>query len=175
MNSQQIAAFFDRCPAGVPYANTQAAPAVAWLITEHNPVRFVAVAGTARKTTVSRMVAGILHKAGFVCGCYTVGDAPLKERIQLSGKPVQVPVLAKPTAALEQLPAVPPRTVAELAASCGCFAACGCDFARHSARRQENFAAKNRRTHCVRRSMPVELLELPISCQPAAWQSPQRS
>jgi len=24
---------------------------------------------------------------------------------------------------------VPPRTVAELAASCGCFAACGCDFA----------------------------------------------
>ncbi|MBQ7859736.1 MAG: folylpolyglutamate synthase [Faecalibacterium sp.] len=129
MNSQQIAAFFSSCPAGGAYGNAQAAPAFGAVNMAQSTVQFVGVTGHAGKTTVCGMVTGILQQAGFTCGCYTVGAAPLKERIRVDGKPVQVAVLSKPAAALQKLPAPPPCTVAELAAACACFSAAGCQFA----------------------------------------------
>ena len=129
MNLTQIHEYFSACPAGVPYGHAEAQPAFALVGSETSPVQFIGVAGTAGKTAVTQMVAGILREAGFSCGAYTAGTLPLQQRITLNGKPVTAPGLSAAVTKLKKLETQPARTVAELAAACYCFAKAGCTFA----------------------------------------------
>ena len=129
MNLTQVNEYFLSCPAGVPYGRTEARPAFAAAKTEASEIRYIGVAGTAGKTAVTQMVAGILREAGFTCGSYTAGLLPLQQRIQVNGKPVSAKLMGSVTAKMDKLEEKPARPVAELAAACACFAQENCQFA----------------------------------------------
>ena len=50
-------------------------------------VQYLPVAGTAGKTAVACLTAGILTAAGFATGLYQAGARPLSQRITLDGRP----------------------------------------------------------------------------------------
>ena len=129
MNLTQMHAYFLSCPAGVPYGHAEAAPAFVAVGSQTGKVQYIGVAGTAGKTAVTQMVAGILQEAGFTCGAYTAGALPLQQRITVDGKAVAAPCLSTAVTKLKKLEPQPARTVAELAAACHCFEKEGCQFA----------------------------------------------
>ena len=129
MNLTQINAYFTGCPAGVPYGRAEAKPAFDAVQAGAQEICYIGVAGTAGKTAVAQMIAGVLYKAGFACGCYTVGSQPLAQRIQVGAKPVSAARLSSAVTKLSKLESVPARPVAEVAAACACFAAEKCQFA----------------------------------------------
>lgn len=92
-------------------------------------VEYIPVAGTAGKTAVAGLTAGILTAAGFRTGLYRAGAGPLSGRITVDGRP-----LADPGPYLEAAGRILENTLlnrpaAELAAACACFEAAGCRFA----------------------------------------------
>ncbi len=95
------------------------------------PVQYVAVAGTAGKTAVAVLTAGILRASGQRTGLYTAGVAPLSARIRVDGVPARDIAPDAYTAAAERIleETLLSRSAAELAAACACFAAAGCAFA----------------------------------------------
>lgn len=129
MNLTQAHEYFGSCPVGMPYGRDEAAPAFEAVSWKESGVQFIGVAGTAGKTAVAQMIAGVLREAGFACGCYTVGALPLQQRIQINGKAVSAKRLGAAAAKLQKLEACPDRTIAELAAACDIFAKEGCTFA----------------------------------------------
>ena len=96
---------------------------------------YIPVAGTAGKTAVASLTAGILAAAGFRTGLYRAGAGPLSERITLQGRslgedpagPAAAAYLAAAGNILENT--LLNRPAAELAAACACFEAAGCRFA----------------------------------------------
>ena len=129
MNLQQTNDYFMSCLVGVPYGRTEAKPYFDAVQCEKSKVQYIGVAGTAGKTAVVQMVAGILREAGFSCGAYTVGVLPIQQRIEIGGKAVGAKELEAAAAKLSRVGEAPARTVAELAAACACFTAAGCKFA----------------------------------------------
>ena len=96
---------------------------------------YIPVAGTAGKTAVASLTAGILAAAGFRTGLYRAGAGPLSERITLQGRslgedpagPAAAAYLAAAGNILENT--LLNRPAAELAAACACFEAAGCQVA----------------------------------------------
>lgn len=129
MNLQQTNTYFTTCPVGVPYGRTEAKPSFDAVKCDKSKVQYIGVAGTAGKTAVVQMVAGILREAGFSCGTYTIGALPIQQRIEVNGKAVSAKDLEAATGKLEKLETIPARIVAELAAACACFTATKCKFA----------------------------------------------
>ena len=122
-------AYFAACPAAADDPQKAAQAAFAAVGAQGPGIHYVAISGTAGKTAVASMEAAILSAAGFVCGLYTAGNAPLRERISVTGKPVEAKAFVKATEALAACETVLPCAAAELAAACACFKAAGCDFA----------------------------------------------
>ena len=93
---------------------------------------YIPVAGTAGKTAVASLTAGILAAAGFRTGLYRAGAGPLSERITLQGRslgkdpagPAAAAYLAAAGNILENT--LLNRPAAELAAACACLEAAGC-------------------------------------------------
>src|SRR5699024_2035291 len=96
---------------------------------------YIPVAGTAGKTAVASLTAGILTAAGFRTGLYRAGAGPLSERITLQGRslgedpagPAAAAYLAAAGNILENT--LLNRPAAELAAACACLEAAGCKVA----------------------------------------------
>ena len=96
---------------------------------------YIPVAGTAGKTAVASLTAGILAAAGFRTGLYRAGAGPLSERITLQGRslgedpagPAAAAYLAAAGNILENT--LLNRPAAELAAACACLEAAGCQVA----------------------------------------------
>ena len=120
--------FFASLPDGFDAASDFAA-----VLPPAGAVQYIPIAGTAGKTAVARLTAGILTAAGFAAGLYCAGAEPLSERITLDGHPLAAhPAAAAAYAAaagriLEET--LLNRPAAELAAACACFEAAGCRFA----------------------------------------------
>ena len=120
--------FFASLPDGFDAASDFAA-----VLPPAGAVQYIPIAGTAGKTAVARLTAGILTAAGFAAGLYCAGAGPLSERITLDGHPLA----ANPAAAAAYAAAAGRileetllnRPAAELAAACACFEAAGCRFA----------------------------------------------
>lgn len=135
MDIRQAEQYFRTCAPGALTSPDDARAAFAALGVPESPkkapagVRFVGVAGTAGKTAVASMEAAILAKAGFTCGLYRAGHAPLAERITVNGAAVTAAELAAAAQKLSALAVQPTRAAAELAVACACFSAAGCDFA----------------------------------------------
>ncbi len=124
MTIQQANEYFASLPGGFAPADAVRAA----LGDAEHPVGYVGVAGTAGKTAVASMEAAILQAAGFRTGLYTVGCAPLRARLTVDGRLVEASVYTAAAAALAKAGPLP-RSGAELAAACRCFAAAECDFA----------------------------------------------
>ena len=94
-------------------------------------VQYIPVAGTAGKTAVASLTAGILKGAGFRTGLYTAGAALLSSRITVDGQPLTGAAAEAYTEAADRIleGTLLSRPAAELAAACSCFAAAGCVFA----------------------------------------------
>ena len=94
-------------------------------------VKYIPVAGTAGKTTVAALTAGILKEAGFRTGLYTAGSEPLSARITVDGQPLSGAAAEAYTEAADRIleGTLLSRPAAELAATCCCFEAAGCFFA----------------------------------------------
>ena len=94
-------------------------------------VKYIPVAGTAGKTTVAALTAGILKEAGFRTGLYTAGSEPLSARITVDGQPLSGAAAEAYTGAADRIleGTLLSRPAAELAATCCCFEAAGCFFA----------------------------------------------
>lgn len=129
MNLQQAENYFSTCPSGPAESLTPAQAAFAALDLDKSSIHYVAVAGTAGKTAVASMEAAILQAAGFPCGLYAAGTAPLMQRIRIGDDGPDAKSLEAAAQRLSALPQRPTRAAAELAAACACFAAAGCTFA----------------------------------------------
>ena len=94
-------------------------------------VKYIPVAGTAGKTTVAALTAGILKEAGFRTGLYTAGSEPLSARIKVDGQPLTGAAAEAYAEAADRIleGTLLSRPAAELAAACSCFGAAGCFFA----------------------------------------------
>lgn len=92
-------------------------------------VHFVTIAGAAGKTAVAHMEARILQEAGFACGLYTTGNAPLDTRICIGGAPVDRQAYLDAVAVLAGGHLSLSLAEAELAVAAACFTAARCDFA----------------------------------------------
>lgn len=94
-------------------------------------VKYIPVAGTAGKTTVASLTAGILTAAGFCTGLYTAGVEPLSTRITINGQPLAGAAAEAYTEAADRIleGTLLSRPAAELAAACSCFGAADCFFA----------------------------------------------
>lgn len=94
-------------------------------------VKYIPVAGTAGKTTVAALTAGILKEVGFRTGLYTAGSEPLSARITVDGQPLSGAAAEAYTEAADRIleGTLLSRPAAELAAACSCFEAAGCFFA----------------------------------------------
>ena len=94
-------------------------------------VQYLPVAGTAGKTAVACLTAGILTAAGFATGLYQAGAQPLSQRITLDGRPAADVCPDAYTEAADRIldTTLLSRGAAELAAACACFEAAGCRFA----------------------------------------------
>ena len=94
-------------------------------------VKYIPVAGTAGKTTVAALTAGILKEAGFRTGLYTAGSEPLSARTTVDGQPLSGAAAEAYTEAADRIleGTLLSRPAAELAAACCCFEAAGCFFA----------------------------------------------
>lgn len=94
-------------------------------------IQYIPVAGTAGKTAVASLTAGILTGAGFRTGLYTAGAEPLSVRILVDGQPLDGAAAEAYTEAADRIleGTLLSRPAAELAAACSCFGAVGCAFA----------------------------------------------
>lgn len=94
-------------------------------------VQYLPVAGTAGKTAVACLTAGILTAAGFATGLYQAGARPLSQRITLDGRPAADVCPDAYTGAADRIldTTLLSRGAAELAAACACFEVAGCTFA----------------------------------------------
>ena len=94
-------------------------------------VKYIPVAGTAGKTTVAALTAGILKEAGFRTGLYTAGSELLSARIKVDGQPLTGATAEAYAEAADRIleGTLLSRPAAELAAACSCFGAAGCFFA----------------------------------------------
>ena len=90
-------------------------------------VQYIPVAGTAGKTAVASLTAGILKGAGFRTGLYTAGAELLSSRITVDGQPLTGAAVEAYTEAADRIleGTLLSRPAAELAAACSCFAAAG--------------------------------------------------
>ena len=124
---QQADEFFASLPDGfdAPQDFAAALPAA------EPAVKYIPVAGTAGKTTVAALTAGILKEAGFRTGLYTAGSEPLSARIKVDGQPLTGAAAEAYAEAADRIleGTLLSRPAAELAAACSCFGAAGCFFA----------------------------------------------
>ena len=124
---QQADEFFASLPDGFDAPQDFAAA----LPPAESAVKYIPVAGTAGKTTVAALTAGILKEAGFRTGLYTAGSEPLSARIKVDGQPLAGAVAEAYAEAADRIleGTLLSRPAAELAAACSCFGAAGCFFA----------------------------------------------